>query len=192
MSWNEVFSEGFNLWIRRYTSKNEGYYKYEKNLRDSLLECFGLVTVEKRLPLEGIQQEVRIVGNTRVDFLLGNEVSLEVKFEPDYPSMPSTRKPVTNVVLKKPDKEIAKLAGLTSEEMQMRLYEVELDLLKIIAYKKKGIAHNYLLCLDEDGRLYRSLVKSFKTRPAKQLIIPWKSLYRGIDNKKVYYFLWHE
>ncbi|MEM2338485.1 MAG: hypothetical protein QXP06_07835 [Candidatus Bathyarchaeia archaeon] len=191
ISWNEVFSEGFNLWIRKYTSKSERYYECEESLQYSLLRCFETVAGDKGLPPEGIQREARIVGNTRVDFLLGNEVSFEVKFEPDYPSMPPTRKPVTNVVLKTPDKEIAKLAGLTSEEAQIRLYEVELDFLKLMAYKKNGIPHNYLLCLDEDGRLYRSLAKSFKTRQAKQFIIPWKSIYRGIDNKKVYYFLLH-
>lgn len=185
----EIFSKGFDLWINLYTSNDE-YYKYEGNLCMSLMKCFWKVAEEKGLPLEGIQQEVRVVGNTRVDFLLGNELSFEVKFEPDYPGMPITRKPVTNVVLKIPDREVARYAGLTDGETRMRLYEVELDFLKLLAHKKIGIPYNYLLCLDEDGRLYRNLAKSFKTHRVKQLFIPWKSIRRGIDSREVYYFLW--
>lgn len=184
-----MFSEGFDLWIKKYASRDEGHYKYEESLRKSLRKCFQKVAKEKALPIEEIQPEKRFVGNTRVDFLLGNEVSIEVKFEPDYPSMPITRKPVTNVVLKTPDREVAKCAGLTDEEARKRLYEVELDFLKLIACKKKGIMYNYL-CLDEDGRLYRNLAKSFKTSIIKQLLIQWKSICRGIDSRIVYYFLW--
>ena len=190
MSWNELFSKGFDLWIRKYTSKDEDYYKYEGNLRASLRKCFEKALEEKGLPLEEVQSEAGIVGNTKVDFLLGNEVSIEVKFEPDYPSMPVTRKPVTNAVLKIPDVEVVKYAGLTGQEAGMRLYEVELDFLKLLAHKKRGIPYNYLICLDEDGRLYRNLAKSFKTSQVKQLSIPWKSVYRGIDHQRVFYFLW--
>jgi hypothetical protein len=190
MSWNEVFSKGFNLWINRYTSKEEDYYKYEGDLWKSLMECFEKVAQEKGLPPEAIQQNENIVGKTKVDFLLGNEVSFEVKFEPDYPGMPCTQKPRTNTVLKIPDKEVAKYSGLTDEVARIPLYEVELDFLKLLAHKKRGIPYNYLLCLDEDGRLYRNLAKSFKTGSIQQLLIPWKSIRRGIDNRKVYCFLW--
>lgn len=189
VSWNEVLLSGINLWLDLYRSGDK-YYKYEGDLRLSLTKCFWKVANGKELPHEGIQYERRIVGNTRVDFLLGNEVSLEVKFEPDYPGMPSTRKPVTNVVLKTPDKEVAKYAGLTDAEAGIRLYEIELDFLKLAAHKKRGIAYNYLLCMDEDGRLFRNLARSFKTSKVKHASIPWKSIRRGIDNKKVYYFLW--
>jgi len=188
--WNEVFFKGFDMWIKKYESQDEDYYKYERNLRESLWKCFENVVEEKGLPLNGIQQNKAVVGRTRVDFLLGNVVSFEVKFEPDYPNMPSTRKPVTNVVLKTPDEEVAKYSGLTDEEVQTRLYEVELDFLKLLALKKKGIPYNYLLCLDEDGRLYRNLPNSFRTRIVKQLVIPWKSIHRGIDGREVHYFLW--
>jgi len=154
------------------------------------MRCFWELSKEKKLSFREIQQEKNIVGNTRVDFMFGNEVSFEVKFEPDYPDMPITRKPVTNVVLKVLDGAVAKRIGLTNGEAQMRLYEVELDFLKLMAHKKKGVAHNYLLCLDEDGRLYRNLNKSFKTQKVRNLTVPWKSLQRGIDNQEVHYFLW--
>lgn len=190
MSWNEVFSKGFNLWIENYTSKDEDYYKYERGLCASLLKCFEKIAEEKGLPTGGIQQEINIVGDTRADFLLGEEASFEVKFEPDYPGMPPTRKPVTNVNLKIPDKEVANYAGLTDEEAQLRLYEVELDFLKLMAHKKRGIPYNYLLCLDEDGRLYRNLVNSFRTSRVKQLGISWKTIRRGTDGQEVYYLLW--
>lgn len=190
MSWNEVFSNGFKLWIDLYSSKDK-YYKYESNLCKSLKKCFEKIAKEKGFSPEGIEQEKRVVGRTWVDFLLGKEVSFEVKFEPDYPGMPITRKPVTNTVLKIPDGEVAKYAGFTNEEAQMRLYEVELDFLKLMAHKKIGVPYNYLLCLDEDGRLYRNLSKSFKTRRVKQLFISWKLIRRGIDSQKVHYFLWH-
>jgi len=189
MPWNEVFTKGFDLWLNLYMS-NEEYYKYESILCISLLNCFKKSVEEKRLPFGDIQQEERLIGSTRVDFLLGNDVSLEVKFEPDYPNMPITRKPVTNVVLKTPDGQVAKYAGLTNKETRMCLYEVELDFLKLMAYKKRGIRHNYLLCLDEDGRLYRNLANSFRTSRVKKLTIPWKLIQRGADGKKVYYFLW--
>ena len=188
-SWNEVFTEGFDLWIDLYRSK-EKYYKYEGNLCISLLKCFQKVAKDKNLSLEGIQQEKTIVGNTRVDFLLGNEVSFEVKFEPDYPDMPITRKPVTNVVLKTVDIKVAKHAGLEDKEAQMRLYEVELDFLKLMAHKNMRVPYNHLLCLDENGRLHRSLHKSFKTQKVKKLTIPWRLIRRGTDNQEVYYFLW--
>lgn len=189
MSWNEVFSKGIDQWINLYTSGDK-YYEYERDLCLSLIGCFRKVAEEKELPREGIQQEITVVGKTQVDFLFGTEVSLEVKFEPDYPDMPRTRKPVTNVVLKTPDREVAKFAGLTDEEAQMRLYEIELDFLKLIAHKKKDIPYNYLLCLDEDGRLYRTLGNSFRSRHVKQVTIPWKSIHRGKDHQEVYYFLW--
>jgi hypothetical protein len=150
-------------------------------LKRSLKRCFEKVAKEKGLPPEEILSERRIVGNTLMDLLFGREVSVEVKFEPDYPDMPPTRKPGTNVVLEAPDPEVAKYAGLTSEEAQMRLYEVALDFLKLMAHKKKGVPYNYLLCLDEDGRLYRNLDRSFKTPHVKRLSIPWKSIRRGIQ-----------
>jgi len=189
MSWNEVFSKGINLWVKLYESGDK-YYKYEGNLWRSLLKCFREMAEKKGLPFEELQQEKNIVGNSRVDFLFGKEVSFEVKFEPDYPGMPTTRKPVTNVVLKAPDRAVAEYAGLTDAEARMRLYEVELDFLKLMAHKERGIPYNYLLCLDEDGRLHRNLARSFKTRQVKKLTIPWKLIRRGIDGQEVYYFLW--
>lgn len=70
-----------------------------------------------------------------------------------------------------PDIEVAKLAGLKDEEAQMRMYEVELDFLKLIAHKRIGIPHNYLLCLDEDGVLHRNLDNSFRTKKVQNLTI---------------------
>lgn len=171
-------------------SAGDDYYKCESNLVRSLLRCFQNACEESGMPSEQIKQEVTIVGSTRVDFLLGNNVSFEVKFEPDYPEMPATRKPVTNVVLKTPDPAVAERAGLTEPEATTRMYEVELDFLKLLAYKKTGIPHNYLLCLDEDGRLVRNLHRSFKTSVVKKLEIPWKETRRGKDGKSVHYFLW--
>lgn len=182
--------EGFDAWIRLYKSKTEDYYRYERNLCSSLMECFQRVCNEKGLPSGEIQTEADIVGRTRVDFLLDKEVSFEVKYEPDYPDMPKTRKPVTNVVLKTPDPSVAELAGLAAEEARMRMYEVELDLLKLMAHKKKGIPHNCLLCLDEDGMLYRNLSNSFRTEKVATLTLPWKTIQRGKDGQRVFYFLW--
>lgn len=191
MRWNEVFLKGVDLWTELYKSKAEDYYKYERYLCSSLMKCFLSVCVEKDLPSSELQIEKGIVGRTRVDFLFEKEVSFEVKYEPDYPSMPMTRKPVTNVVLKVPDVEVAKLAGLKNQEARMRMYEVELDFLKLMAHKRRGIPHNYLLCLDEDGALHRNLGNSFRTEKVQNLSIHWKTIQRGIDNQRVRYFLWH-
>jgi len=192
MSWNEVFLRGFNLWIKSYTSGLKKYYECEGDLVISLMLYFHEAALEKGLSgwRNGIVQEKKIIGYNRVDLMLGDEVAFEVKFEPDYPDMPRTRKPVTNTVLKRPDRIISKYAGLTDEESQMRLYEIELDFIKLMAYKQKGIPYNYLLCLDEDGRLYRTLANSFRTQKIQKISIPWKSIRRGIDGQKVYYFLW--
>jgi len=184
-----VLLSGIDLWLDLYKA-GEKYYENEGNLRLSLTKCFRKIADHKGLNYEDIRVEKTIIGRTRVDFSFANEVSLEVKFEPDYPGMPLTRKPVTNVVLKAPDREVAKYAGLTDAETQMRLYEVELDFLKLMALKKKSVPYNYLLCLDEDGRLYRNLARSFKTSKVKHLSTPWKLIRRGIDNLEVYYFLW--
>lgn len=154
------------------------------------MKCFVKICREKDLPVHEIANEVSLLGNTRVDFLFDREVTLEVKFEPDYPNMPETRKPVTNTVLKSVDEKIAQYAEITYEESQMRLYETELDFLKQMAHKKAGYPYNYLFCLDEDGRLYRSLGKSLRTKKIREQNIFWKSIKRGIDNQWVYYFLW--
>jgi hypothetical protein len=188
--WNEVFLKGFDLWTGLYKSKAEDYYKYERKLCNSLMKCFQRVSEEKGLPSLKIQTEKGIVGKTRVDFLIENDVSFEVKCEPDYPDMPTTRKPVTNVVLKTPDIKVAELAGLKDEEARMRMYEVELDFLNLMAHKKVGIPYNYLLCLDEDDMLHRNLDNSFRTEKCKNLAIHWKTIQRGVDNQRVHYFLW--
>jgi hypothetical protein len=104
--------------------------------------------------------------------------------------MLATRKPVINVVLKTPDARVAELAGLKGEETRKRMYEVELDFLKLLAHKEAGIPYNYLLCLDEDCMLYRNLSNSFRTETVQHLAICWKTIQRGIDSQRVHYFLW--
>ena len=88
------------------------------------------------------------------------------------------------------DREIAGYARLDDNESQMLPYEVELDILKLIAFKNYGIQNNYLFLLDEDGRLYRGLLRSFRTTIAKKVSFHWQTVYRNADNKKTHYFLW--
>ena len=185
-----MFNEGLLRWLDSYASGSE-YLKYESDIERQLRDAFEQVAIEKGLLQIGlIELHKRIVGSTRVDITLGEDVSLEIKFEPDYPGMPITRKPVTNVVLKIPDQDVARVVGLTPEEAQQRCYEIELDFLKLIAYKMTGIPHNYLLCLDEDGRICSTLSNSLRLDLIRNLEIPWKSIRRGKDGKNVSYFLW--
>lgn len=190
MSWDQVFLKGFNLWASRYAANRVDYFKKENELCEALLNCFKTTCRQENLSSDNIHREVTLLGKTRLDFLLGNEVSLEVKFEPDYPGMSKSLKPVTNTTLKRLDAEVTKLLSLNSDEVQLRIGEIELDFLKLIAHKKLGIGYNFLFCLDEDGRLFRNLYRSFRTRTVRQVFIDWKKINRGIDGKAVHYFLW--
>jgi hypothetical protein len=191
MQWNQVFLKGFDSWVSEYAASQTGYFKKENQLCNALLNCFKTTCKQHNLDSDNIHTEANLLGKTRLDFLLGNEVSLEVKFEPDYPDMPKSLKPVTNTTLKQLDPEVAKTLALEQDEAQFRIGEIELDFLKLLAHKKLGLTDNYLLCLDEDGRLYRNLGKSFKTKIVKQTHIDWKTINRGSDGKTVHYFLWH-
>jgi len=93
LSWNVVFLKGFDIWLNQYITKENDYYKTERDLCKALNECFIKASKENQLPTQEIKQEIRILGRTRVDFSLGRDVCFEVKFEPDYPEMLSTKKP---------------------------------------------------------------------------------------------------
>jgi hypothetical protein len=191
MSWTQVFRKGFELWEKDYCSPLSAYVKREIQLCEKLQNCFSQVCQQQKLNNDDVQREVTLLGQTRLDFLLGKKVSLEVKFEPDYPDMPKSLKPVTNATLKRPDPEVTKTLAFKPEESQLRIGEIELDFLKLLAHKKLGVVDNFLFCLDEDGRLFRNLVNSFRTKVVRDAFVDWKTINRGIDGQTVHYFLWH-
>ena len=79
--WNEICLKGFQKWIDGYKLGVD--YQIDKmGLSTSLMRCFEVATKEEDQSLSGgIQREMQLVGNTRVDFTFGNEVALEVDFE---------------------------------------------------------------------------------------------------------------
>jgi len=176
-------------WLDRY-QRSERYYEYEREITAELEELLRLKSAAHGFRPEDIGREGRLVGRTFADFVVGQrQASLEVKFEPDYPRMKPTRKPVTNVVLKSPDPEIARILTADGLDPNVRAYEIELDLLKLLAHRHLGVPANFFFCLDEDGRLVRNLSANMKTQPGQHLTLEWHSVVRGIDRRAVHYLL---
>jgi len=131
--YNEVFLRAWENILKEY---ERGKIKFlsERDLQAHLFsECLRLLSTETAETPYKIHAEKSILSShKKTDLVLGDDVVLEIKFEPDYPGMPRSKKPVTFVT---------KSEGSGS---------VEDDIEKLSLYKKLGVKHAHFVMIDED------------------------------------------
>jgi len=161
MPYNELFLKAWANVLKGYEDSKIRLLS-ERDLQAHLFsECLRLLSGERAETPYKIHIEKSITSpHRKTDLVLGNdEVAIEIKFEPDYPSMPKSRKPVTFV---------RKLDGSGS---------IESDVEKLSEYKKLGVRHVHLVMIDED--------ESHKNKIRKHLQIDnWKTL--EVNGRKSY------
>jgi len=164
MSYNELFLKAWENVLKEYEG---GKIKFlsESDLRAHLFsECLKLMSSEGAETPYKIHAEKSILSpHKKTDLVLGDdEVAIEIKLEPDYPSMPRSKKPVTFV---------RKSEGSRS---------VEDDIEKLSECKRLGVKHAYFVMIDED--------ESHKSKIIKHLQIEnWKTL--KINGRESYYLI---
>jgi hypothetical protein len=161
MTYNELFLKAWEGILKEYEA---GKIKFlsERDLQSHLFsECLKLMSGEGAETPYKIHAEKSIMSpHKKTDLVLGDdEVVIEIKLEPDYPGMPTSKKPVTF---------IRKSEGSGS---------VEDDVEKLSEYKRLGVKHAHFVMIDED--------ESHKNRIIKHLQIEnWKTL--KVNGRKSY------
>ena len=141
MGYHQVFLEAVEAWIADYERGAHRLYT-EADFQSHLF--YHLLTL---MAGRGFEQPYRIHTNysvqsvrEKIDLVLGdNEVLAELKFEPDYPELAQSRRPVV----------------LTE-------YIVN-DIDRMRRYARQGYPHCYILALDEAG-IHRRALADFEWR----------------------------
>lgn len=132
MDYNDVFLQSVKDLKKDYLS-GELKFETESDLQSHLFTycIFNLKQNNFPKPLKIRTNFGMFSSRQKIDLVLGEDVTLEIKYEPDNSSIPKSRSPVV----------------LSAD--------VEKDFKKINEYSKNGIKYSYFLFLDEDGQHFR-------------------------------------
>ena len=135
MNYHHLFLDGVRAWLSAYEGGTQMLYT-EADLQSHLF--FHLVALMRDRNFDQpyeihVNHSVRS-AQEKIDMVLGDgEVLIELKFEPDYPELPNSKKPV---VFKK---------DIEKEDFE-----------RMGRYAQLGYRYCYALVLDEDGIHHRA------------------------------------
>jgi len=161
MNYNELFLSAWESILKKY---EHGKIKFlsESDFQSHLFsECLKWLSNAKTETPYKIHAERSIISpHKKTDIVLGgDEVAVEIKFEPDYPGMPASKKPVTF---------IRKSEGSGS---------IEHDVEKLSDYKRLGVKHAHFVMIDEDEFHKDRIIKYLRLKNWKTLKVNSRKSY---------------